>query len=82
MVIVCPGLAEATVPLAGVPLGNLVFAPLMDAIGARWVLLGGAALSGGVAKDLERPRQGAALRLAPRQGSGRTRHGQITQSNM
>ncbi|MFZ4720325.1 MAG: MFS transporter [Ilumatobacteraceae bacterium] len=25
-----------------VPLGNLVFAPLMDAIGARWVLLGGA----------------------------------------
>jgi MFS family permease len=26
-----------------VPLGNLVFAPLMDAIGVRWVLLGGAA---------------------------------------
>ena len=25
-----------------VPLGNLVFAPLMDAVGARWVLLGGA----------------------------------------
>ena len=25
-----------------VPLGNLVFAPVMDAIGARWVLLGGA----------------------------------------
>lgn len=26
-----------------VPLGNLVFAPLMDAVGARWVLVGGAA---------------------------------------
>jgi MFS family permease len=26
-----------------VPLGNLVFAPVIDAIGARWVLLGGAA---------------------------------------
>jgi predicted MFS family arabinose efflux permease len=26
-----------------VPLGNLLFAPLIDAIGARWVLLGGAA---------------------------------------
>ncbi len=25
-----------------VPLGNLIFAPLMDAIGARWVLAGGA----------------------------------------
>ncbi len=25
-----------------VPLGNLVFAPVMDAIGARWVLVGGA----------------------------------------
>jgi MFS family permease len=25
-----------------VPLGNLVFAPLMDAVGARWVLVGGA----------------------------------------
>ena len=25
-----------------VPLGNLVFAPMIDAIGARWVLLGGA----------------------------------------
>jgi MFS family permease len=25
-----------------VPLGNLIFAPLMDAVGARWVLLGGA----------------------------------------
>ncbi|MGB8858243.1 MAG: MFS transporter [Ilumatobacteraceae bacterium] len=26
-----------------VPLGNLIFAPVIDAIGARWVLLGGAA---------------------------------------
>jgi hypothetical protein len=26
-----------------VPLGNLVFGPVIDAIGARWVLLGGAA---------------------------------------
>lgn len=26
-----------------VPIGNLVFGPIMDAIGARWVLLGGAA---------------------------------------
>lgn len=25
-----------------VPLGNLVFAPVIDAVGARWVLLGGA----------------------------------------
>ena len=25
-----------------VPIGNLIFAPVMDAIGARWVLLGGA----------------------------------------
>jgi hypothetical protein len=25
-----------------VPLGNLVFGPVIDAIGARWVLLGGA----------------------------------------
>ena len=25
-----------------VPLGNLVFAPLIDTVGARWVLLGGA----------------------------------------
>lgn len=28
-----------------VPLGNLVFGPVIDAIGARWVLLGGAAWS-------------------------------------
>ncbi|HTH05826.1 MAG TPA: MFS transporter [Ilumatobacteraceae bacterium] len=28
-----------------VPLGNLVFSPLMDAIGARWILVGGAAWS-------------------------------------
>jgi hypothetical protein len=26
-----------------VPLGNLVFGPVIDAVGARWVLLGGAA---------------------------------------
>ena len=26
-----------------VPIGNLIFAPVMDAFGARWVLLGGAA---------------------------------------
>ena len=25
-----------------VPLGNLIFGPVIDAIGARWVLLGGA----------------------------------------
>ena len=25
-----------------VPIGNLIFAPVMDAFGARWVLLGGA----------------------------------------
>ena len=25
-----------------VPIGNLIFAPVIDAIGARWVLLGGA----------------------------------------
>ena len=26
-----------------VPLGNLLFGPVIDAIGARWVLIGGAA---------------------------------------
>jgi predicted MFS family arabinose efflux permease len=32
-----------------VPLGNIIFGPVIDAIGARWVLLGGAAFAVGLA---------------------------------
>ncbi|MFM2076456.1 MAG: hypothetical protein RJA49_346, partial [Actinomycetota bacterium] len=55
-----------------VPLGNLVFAPVMDAIGARWVLVGGAlwALFLGWYCNIERldvlaEQQGASHHLEP-----------------
>jgi MFS family permease len=54
-----------------VPIGNLIFAPVMDAIGARWVLLGGAVWALFLARwsDLRRldarPAQGGRQPLEP-----------------
>ena len=49
-----------------VPIGNLIFAPVMDAFGARWVLLGGAVWALFLARwsDLRRLDARAAQRIS------------------
>jgi MFS family permease len=55
-----------------IPLGNLVFGPVIDAIGARWVLLIGAVTAVWLAwwADLRRMPAGAYLQLPPRAVAG------------
>ncbi len=61
-----------------VPIGNLIFGPIMDAIGARWVLLLGAVIAVGLARwsDLRRLPASAYLPHSVAHGPGDT--GSIT----
>ena len=57
-----------------VPIGNLIFGPIMDAIGARWVLLLGAVIAVGLARwgDLRRLPASAYLPHSVAHGPGDT----------
>jgi MFS family permease len=53
-----------------VPLGNILFGPVIDAIGARWVLLGGAVFALVLAWWTDLPRLTRAGRSASEQPRG------------